>query len=42
MERHRLTSTQAFAVLARASTHTNRKLFDIAEELTTTGAMPEN
>jgi GAF domain-containing protein len=42
MERHRLTATQAFAVLVRASTHTNRKLFDIADELTTTGAMPED
>jgi len=41
MERHRLTAAQAFAVLARASTHTNRKLFDIADELTTTGTMPD-
>jgi GAF domain-containing protein len=42
MERHKLTAPQAFAVLARASTHTNRKLFDIADELTSTGSMPED
>lgn len=41
MERHRITADQAFAVLARASTHTNRKLFDLAEELATTGTLPE-
>ena len=41
MERYRLTAPQAFEVLVRASTHTNRKLFDIADELTSTGAMPE-
>jgi GAF domain-containing protein len=41
MERHRLTAEQAFHVLARTSTHTNRKLFELAEELTTTGTMPE-
>jgi GAF domain-containing protein len=41
MERYRLTAPQAFELLVRASTHTNRKLFDIAEELTSTGAMPE-
>jgi GAF domain-containing protein len=37
MERHRLTAEQAFAVLVHASTRTNRKLIEIAEELTTTG-----
>jgi GAF domain-containing protein len=41
MERHRLTATQAFSVLVQASTHTDRKLFDVAEELTSTGLMPE-
>jgi GAF domain-containing protein len=41
MERHRLTAAQAFPVLARTSSHTNRKLFDLAEELTTTGVLPE-
>ena len=40
MERYRLTATQAFELLVSASTHTNRKLFDIADELTSTGAMP--
>ena len=40
MERHKLTSDQAFQVLARASQRTNRKLADIAEELTRTGAVP--
>jgi GAF domain-containing protein len=41
MERHRLTAEQAFGVLARISQETNRKLVDIARELTDTGAMPE-
>ena len=40
MERHNLTAVQAFQVLVRSSSHTNRKLFDLAEELTTTGALP--
>ena len=34
------TGAQAFQVLARASSHTNRKVADIAEELTTTGDLP--
>jgi GAF domain-containing protein len=42
MERHRLTAGQAFHVLVQASSHTNRRLFDIAEELTTTGSIPES
>src|SRR3954447_15166218 len=41
MERYRLTAGQAFELLVRASTHTNRKLFDVADELTSTGSMPE-
>ena len=41
MERHRLTAGQAFHVLVRASSHTNRKLFDIADELTSTGTLPD-
>ncbi len=41
MERHRLTPDQAFAVLARASQDTNRKLVDVAEALTATGALPD-
>jgi GAF domain-containing protein len=41
MERHRLTSDQAFGVLARVSQEMNRKLVDVARELTVTGAVPE-
>ena len=40
MERHRLTADQAFGVLARVSQDMNRKLVDIATELTHTGAIP--
>ena len=40
MERYRLTAHQAFDVLSRASQTLNRKLVDIAEELTETGALP--
>lgn len=40
MERHRITAEQAFEVLARTSQHTNRKLHDVAVELTTTGELP--
>jgi GAF domain-containing protein len=40
MERHKLTAAQAFAVLARVSQEQNRKLFDIACELTDTGEVP--
>ncbi len=41
MERHRLTADQAFQVLARVSQQTNRKLVDVADELTQTGAVPD-
>jgi GAF domain-containing protein len=41
MERHRLTADQAFGVLARVSQEMNRKLVDVASELTSTGAVPE-
>ncbi|WP_232807111.1 GAF and ANTAR domain-containing protein [Geodermatophilus chilensis] len=41
MERYRLTADQAFQVLARVSQQTNRKLVDVAEELTQTGAVPD-
>jgi GAF domain-containing protein len=37
MERHRLTAAQAFALLVRTSSLTNRKLRDVADELSTTG-----
>ncbi|TYP90667.1 GAF and ANTAR domain-containing protein [Blastococcus xanthinilyticus] len=40
MERHKLTADQAFAVLARVSQELNRKLTDVAAELTDTGAVP--
>ena len=40
MERHRLTADQAFAVLIRTSSLTNRKLRSIADELATTGQLP--
>ena len=41
MERYRLTADQAFQALSRVSQQTNRKLVDIAEELTQTGAVPD-
>lgn len=41
MERHKLTAQQAFAALARVSQEMNRRLVDIARELTDTGSMPE-
>jgi GAF domain-containing protein len=40
MERHRLTADQAFGVLAHVSQDMNRKLVDIAAEVTVTGAVP--
>ena len=40
MERHKLTADQAFGVLARVSQELNRKLFEVARELTDTGAVP--
>ena len=40
MERHKLTAHQAFGILARASQDMNRKLFDVAHELSETGALP--
>ena len=40
MERRKLTADQAFQVLARVSQQTNRKLVDVAEELTRTGTVP--
>jgi GAF domain-containing protein len=40
MERHRLTADQAFGVLSRVSQELNRKLVDIAGELTDTRAVP--
>ena len=40
MERYKLTSDQAFTLLSRAASLTNRKLKDIAEEIATTGEIP--
>ena len=40
MERYKLTADQAFGVLVRTSSVTNRKLRDLAEELCTTGQIP--
>ena len=40
MERFKITDDLAFRLLVRASQDTNRKLRDIAEELTTTGQLP--
>lgn len=39
MERYRITADQAFALLARLSQDTNRKLHEIAEYLTDTGSL---
>jgi AmiR/NasT family two-component response regulator len=40
MERHKLTADQAFGVLARVSQELNRKLVDVAREVSDTGAVP--
>ena len=40
MERFKITADLAFRLLVRASQDTNRKLRDIAQELTTTGELP--
>ena len=37
MERFRISADQAFSLLIRVSQDNNRKLFDVAEELTETG-----
>jgi hypothetical protein len=39
-ERHELTADQAFGVLARVSQELNRKLADVAGEVSDTGALP--
>ncbi|MGY1604384.1 GAF and ANTAR domain-containing protein [Geodermatophilus sp. SYSU D00815] len=39
MERYKITAEQAFALLARTSQDTNRKLSEVAEYLTRTGAL---
>jgi GAF domain-containing protein len=40
MERHKITANQAFGVLARASQELNRKLLDVAVEVTEIGEVP--
>ena len=40
MARFRVTPDRAFALLVRASQDSNRKLLDVAEELTTSGRLP--
>ncbi|MGQ1797367.1 ANTAR domain-containing protein [Kocuria oceani] len=40
MERFKIAAPQAFLVLATASSRTNLKLRDVAEQLTTTGTLP--
>ena len=40
MERFKLTPDEAFALLSHASSVTNRKVKDIAEEIATTGELP--
>jgi GAF domain-containing protein len=42
MERHKVDARQAFSALLRISQDTNRKLRDVADELTTTGQMPRH
>lgn len=42
MERHRITSDQAFERLKRASHRLNCKLVDVAETLAATGMLPES
>jgi AmiR/NasT family two-component response regulator len=39
MERYKISASQAFALLARASMDTNRKLHEVAEYLTDTGVL---
>jgi GAF domain-containing protein len=41
MERERISATQAFDVLRRASQHLNRKLRDVAQDLVDTGDEPD-
>jgi len=40
MERHKISADVAFALLARASQHTNRKLLDVASAVAATGLEP--
>jgi GAF domain-containing protein len=40
MERHKLTAEHAFTLLVEVSSRTNRRVIDIAQELTDTGELP--
>ncbi|TFV52632.1 GAF and ANTAR domain-containing protein [Blastococcus sp. TF02A-35] len=42
MERHKLTADQAFGVLARVSQELNRKLVEVAREVSETGVVPRD
>jgi len=41
MERHKITGDQAFGVLVRASQELNRKVVEVARELSETGVLPD-
>ena len=41
MERRKVSTEQAFTILARASQHSNRKLADLAADIAYTGQLPE-
>lgn len=41
MSIHKVTADQAFTMLREASQHLHRKLYDVAEDVQTTGALPE-
>jgi len=40
MERFKITDHQAFLLVTTASSHTNTKLAQVAEQLTSTGVLP--
>ena len=40
MERHKITQDQAFALLVKASQHTNTRLRDVADEIVHSGRVP--
>ncbi|BBE23717.1 hypothetical protein MN0502_26000 [Arthrobacter sp. MN05-02] len=40
MERYGITAQHAFVMLTQASSHTNTKLFDVADQLASTGELP--
>jgi hypothetical protein len=42
MERLRIDADRSFDYLRRVSSHTNRKLVDVAEEIARTGRLPDH